>query len=83
MRDKRRSKKKDVKWVKWVGIVMDESLSFKEHWKERLEKARKLLGSLNELGSSNWSMSANSWRSAYTRMIRADALWGIELAWRS
>ena len=29
-----------------------------------------------------WGMSANSLRFAYTGMIRAEALWGVELGWR-
>lgn len=39
---------------------MDESISFKEHLKERLNKAKRLLGSLSGLGNFNWGMSANS-----------------------
>ena len=79
LRKKRRQKNKDVKWVKWIEIIMDESLSFKEHWKSRIAKVRKMLGQLNGLGNSMWGMSANSWRLAYTGMIRAVALWGVEL----
>ena len=52
LRKKRWKKHKDVKWVKWIGIIMDESLSFKEHWKSRIAKARKMLGQLNGLGNS-------------------------------
>ena len=44
LRKKRRHKNKDVKWVKWIGMIMDESLFFKEHWKSRIAKARKILG---------------------------------------
>ena len=71
-----------MKWVKWIGIIINKSLSFKDHWKSRIAKARKMLGHLNGLGNSIWRISANSWRSAYTRMIRAVALWGAELGWR-
>jgi len=39
LQKKRRKKNKDVKWVKWLGIIMDESLTFKEHWKARIKKA--------------------------------------------
>jgi len=39
LQKKRRRKNKDVKWVKWLGIIMDESLTFKEHWKARIKKA--------------------------------------------
>lgn len=62
--------------------MLDESLSFREHWKERLDKAKRLLGGLNSLGNASWGMSANSWRLAYTGMIRAVAFWGMGLAWR-
>ena len=82
LRKKRRQKNKNVKWVKWIGIIMDESFLFKEHWKSRIAKARKMLGQLNALGNSMWGISANSWRSAYTGMIRAVALWGAGLGWR-
>lgn len=66
LRNKRRRAKKDVKWVKWNGIIMDKSRSFKMHWKSRIEKARKILAQLSGLGNSNWAMGANSWRAAYT-----------------
>ena len=79
LRKKRRQKNKDMKWVKWIGIIMDKSLSFQEHWKSRITKARKMLEQLNGLGNSMWGISANSWRFTYTRMISAVALWGAEL----
>ena len=40
-----------------------------------------MLGQLNGLRNSMWGISTNSWRSAYTGMIRAVALWGVELGW--
>jgi len=33
LQKKRRKKNKDVKWIKWLGIIIDKSLTFKEHWK--------------------------------------------------
>ena len=60
LRKKSRQKNGDVKWVKWIGIIMDESLSFKEHYKSRTDKARKMLGQLKRLGNCIWEMSANS-----------------------
>ena len=68
--------------MKWIGIIIDESLIVKEYWKSRIAKARKMLEQLNRLGNSMCGMSANSWRVAYMRMIRAVALWGSELRWR-
>ena len=60
LRKKRRQKNKDVQLVKWIGIIMDKSLSFKKHWKSRIAKVKKMLGQLNGLGNSMWGMSANS-----------------------
>lgn len=60
LREKRRNKRWEVKKVKWVGFVLDESLSFREHWLERLDKAKRLLGNLCGLGNANWGISANS-----------------------
>lgn len=49
---KSRQKNKDLKCVKWIGIIIDKSLSFKEHWKSRIAKAKKMLEQLNEVGNS-------------------------------
>jgi len=61
---------------------MDESLTFKEHWKARIKKAQAMLAQFNGLGNSQWGISATSWRQIYMRMIRAIPLWGSELGWR-
>ena len=82
LRMKKRKKSAVVKWVKWIGIIMDESLSFDKHWQSRIDKARAILGQLNGIGTSNWGISATSWRSIYTGIIRAVAMWGSELGWR-
>jgi len=52
LQKKRRKKNNDMKWVKWLGIIMDESLTFKEHWKARIKKARAMLTQFNGLGNS-------------------------------
>ena len=31
LRKKSRQKNTDMKWVKWIGIIIDERLTFKEH----------------------------------------------------
>jgi len=69
LQKKRRRKNKEVKWVKWLGIIMDESLTFKEHWKARIKKARAMLAQFNGLGNCQWGISATSWRQIYTGMI--------------
>ena len=50
LRRKRKGGKPD--YVKWLGIILDETLSFDLHWKSRVEKARKLLGAFNSIGNS-------------------------------
>lgn len=82
LRRKRRKKNKEVKMIKWLGIIMDESLTFKEHWKARIQKARNMLGRCRGIGNTQWGISPTSWRNLYTGMIRAIALWGAELGWR-
>ena len=66
---KRRKKNKDMKWMNWLGIIMGESLTFKEHWKARIKKAQAILTQFNRLENSQWRISATSWRQIYTRMI--------------
>src|SRR4029077_3195003 len=80
-RNQRRGGKKK-KWVKWLGIILDEDLEFDVYWKQRIEKARKMLGALNGIGNFQWGISTNSWRSAYTGMIWTIASWGAEIGWR-
>ena len=82
LQKKKRKKNTKVKWMKQIGIIIDKSLSFKEHCKSRIAKARKMLGQLNGLRNCRWGMSANSWRSAYTVMITTVALWKVELKQR-
>ena len=72
----------EAKWVKWLGIILDEDLSFDDHWQKRIEKARSLLGALKEAGNSEWGLSPRGWRQVYTGMFRTVATWGAELGWR-
>ena len=68
--------------VKWLGLILDDRLDFKEHWRHQIGKSRSLLGALGGVGNSRWGMSLISWRAGYTGMIRAVASWGVEIAWR-
>ena len=67
--------------MKWLGIILDETLQFDHHWKSRIDKARKLLGTLGGIGSSQWGISPGSWRQLYTEMVRIVALTRAELGW--
>ena len=78
----RRKKRSEVEKVKWLGIIVDETLDFDHHWKSRIVKAKQLLGSLSSMGSSQWAISPTGWRQLYTGMIRVVALWGAELGWK-
>ena len=78
----KRKKRAEVERVKWPGIILDETLEFDHHWKSHVDKARKLLGALSGIGSSQWGISPGSWRQLYTGMVRTVALWGAELGWR-
>ena len=43
LKNKKRQKNKDVKWVKWIRITMDECFSTKKQWKFRIAKVRSML----------------------------------------
>ena len=79
---KKRRKNGLAEKVKWLGVILDDHLDFKEHWRHRIGKARSLLGALSGVGNSKWGMSPVSWRAAYTGMVRAVASWGVEIGWR-
>ena len=50
LRQSRKRKNADWKYVKWLGVIFDDSLDFDIHWKSRISKTRKALGELSELG---------------------------------
>ena len=79
---KKRRRNKEIERVKWLGVILDEDLEFNIHWNGRVAMAKKMLGALKGVGNSQWGISPNSWRSAYTGMGRSIATWGAELKWR-
>ena len=48
----KRKKRVDVEKVRWMGIIVDETLDFDHHWKFRITKAKQLLVVLSSMGSS-------------------------------
>ena len=52
--------------VRWLGVILDNRLDFKEQWRCRIVKACSHLGDLGGVGNSKWGMSPVSWRVAYT-----------------
>ena len=81
LRKKRRRKNNEVKMIKWLGIIMDEGLTFREHWRARIQKARSILGRCKGIGNPQWGISPTSWRNLYIGIVRAIALWSAELGW--
>ena len=79
---KKRRKNGLTEKVKWLGVILDDQLDFKEYWRHQIRKARTLLGALGGVGNSKWGMSPVSCRAAYTGMVRAVASWGVEIWWR-
>ena len=67
--------------MRWLGVILDDRLDFKEHWRHRIGKARSFLWALGGVGNSKWGMSPVSWRAAYTGMVRAVASWDVEIWW--
>ena len=80
--ESRKKKNADRRYVKWLGVIFDDSLDFDMHWKARLAKARKALGSLSGVGASQCGMCPGGWKKAYEGMIRSIATWRTELGWR-
>ena len=80
----RRKKRKNtvVEKVRWLGVILDKHLNFKEHWKHQIGKARSLLGALGGVGKSRWGMNPLSRKAAYMRMIQSVTSWGMEMGWR-
>ena len=74
MRNSQEKRNADWKWVKWLGVIFDDSLEFDMHWKSRLSKARKALGALSGVGGSQWGMCPGGWKKAYEGMIRSIAI---------
>lgn len=72
----------DFEKLKWLGVIFEDCLDFKEHWQNRIGKARPLLGALGGVGNSRRGMNAVNWRATYTGMVRAIASRGIEIDWR-
>ena len=49
---KRKRRRRATNYVRWLGIILDETLTFDIYWKNRIEKARKLLRAFNSIGNS-------------------------------
>ena len=50
--------------VKWLGVILNDCLDFKEHWLHQIGKARCLFGVISGVGNSRWGIGPVSWRAA-------------------
>ena len=73
LQESRKKRNADRKYVKWLGVIFDNSLDFDIHWKSWLAKASKALGALSGVGGSQWGMCPGGWKMAYEGMIRSIA----------
>lgn len=71
-------KKNPTAKANWLG---DKSLTFESHLKKRIEKARRMVGTLGGMGRGDWGISPMSWRHTYTKVIQTMSLWGAGLGW--
>ena len=56
LRKSRKKRNLGQKYVKWPGVIFDDSLDFDMHWRSRLIQARKVLGALSGVGGVKWDM---------------------------
>jgi len=54
LRMKKRRRSADVKWVKWVGVIMDESLTFDKHWQSSIQAVAMWGAELGWRGQKRW-----------------------------
>lgn len=68
--------------VKWLCVILDEHLDFRQYWKYRIVKAQSLLEALGGVSNLRWGMNPVSWRAVYSGMIRSAASCGMGIGWR-
>ena len=74
MRKSRKKRNEDRKYVKWLGVIFDDSVDFDMHWKSRIVKARKSLGALSGVGASQWGMCLGGCQGSKDEARRRDEM---------
>ena len=82
LKDKKRKKKVEVKWVKWLEIILDESLTLEKTLEVPHSQSASHVRPIQWNRQLTVGVSTSNWRKIYTGMIRAVALWAAELGWR-
>ena len=69
--------------VKWLGIWIDQKLTFKTHVDKRVALATRVLHSIDRLQNSEWGLTAMATRQLYQTCITAISDYGSEIWWNN
>ena len=61
---------RQVKTMKYLGIIIDNKLTFRKHIKHVTEKCRKIIFALSNSAKLNWGLSHKALKTLYTRGIQ-------------
>jgi hypothetical protein len=67
---------RQVKNMKYLGIIIDNKLTFREHITHVTEKCRKIIFALSKLAKLNWGLSHKALKTLYTGGIQPLLLYG-------
>ena len=62
--------------MKYLGIIIDKTLTFREHMKQATDKCRKLIFALSRSAKLNWGFSHKALKTLYTGGIQSLLLYG-------
>jgi len=65
-----------VKTMKYLGIIIDKKLTFREHIKQATDKCRKLIFALSRSAKLNWGLSHKALKTLYTGGTQPLLLYG-------
>lgn len=69
--------------VKWLGIYLDNRLSFKEHIATKTSQARQAFSRLNRLANSERGLSPQATRQLYLACVTSVADYGSPIYWKA
>ena len=61
----------------YLGVVLDQRLTFKEHITGRINRGKKLLFALNSIISKEWGLSGNAIKTIYKAIIVPSVFWAV------
>jgi len=67
---------KQVNLLKYLGIILDRKMTFREHINDMKEKCTKLIFTLSKSAKRNWGLSHEALRTIYTGGILPLLLYG-------